>query len=493
MRLICPNCVAQYEVDENVIPPEGRDVQCANCGHNWFQDSVQMFSHHSDAPAGSGDPDSDVPPELFNDLEGRLDTDFVSPHAQTAPDPNDMEPEKARDDFQIEQEPDAPSSRLDQDVLDVLRTEAEYSSGEKPPAMVETASSDTLWDGSIRDVLQETQDAAPQLDDPIDPTSSEATQETEIPEVIVESADSTEKQNEPEAVDDLDEIRRRIMELEAQEDDIGPTPIYASEEEQEPVAQEISFEPNDDLTLADLDAEKPEHTSEPADPFAVEYVKPQNGDSPFSRPTASGGARNTVTEHVPPSPPERAPELEQDIPPSTDEPIYEENIPYEEHIPTPPSANQEMDTAIETLVAEQTDAQAISDRPRSKVAARPFPNVDNSNDELYGASQDRTEARKDMLPDVDELSSEIANDAENGVKDTQAKSKPAVKSKGSFLKGFKYALLLCIIIGILYLMQPIIVEYIPQAEGFLNQITQLVNMVAELIRSIAAQIQGMIG
>jgi len=37
MRLICPNCDAQYEVGEGVIPAEGRDVQCSNCGHTWFQ------------------------------------------------------------------------------------------------------------------------------------------------------------------------------------------------------------------------------------------------------------------------------------------------------------------------------------------------------------------------------------------------------------------------------------------------------------------------
>lgn len=37
MRLICPNCPAQYEVPEDAIPPAGRDVQCSNCGHMWFQ------------------------------------------------------------------------------------------------------------------------------------------------------------------------------------------------------------------------------------------------------------------------------------------------------------------------------------------------------------------------------------------------------------------------------------------------------------------------
>lgn len=37
MRLTCPNCDAQYEVDDSAIPEVGRDVQCSNCGHAWFQ------------------------------------------------------------------------------------------------------------------------------------------------------------------------------------------------------------------------------------------------------------------------------------------------------------------------------------------------------------------------------------------------------------------------------------------------------------------------
>ena len=41
MRLICPNCDAQYEVPDEVIPTSGRDVQCSNCGQTWFQ-------HHPD-------------------------------------------------------------------------------------------------------------------------------------------------------------------------------------------------------------------------------------------------------------------------------------------------------------------------------------------------------------------------------------------------------------------------------------------------------------
>jgi len=37
MRLVCPNCDAKYEVSDDAVPPEGRDVQCSSCGHAWFQ------------------------------------------------------------------------------------------------------------------------------------------------------------------------------------------------------------------------------------------------------------------------------------------------------------------------------------------------------------------------------------------------------------------------------------------------------------------------
>lgn len=43
MRLICPNCDAQYEVDASLVPSTGRDVQCSNCGKTWFQEPVETL------------------------------------------------------------------------------------------------------------------------------------------------------------------------------------------------------------------------------------------------------------------------------------------------------------------------------------------------------------------------------------------------------------------------------------------------------------------
>jgi predicted Zn finger-like uncharacterized protein len=36
MRLTCPNCGAEYEVSDGMVPPAGRHVQCTSCHTRWF-------------------------------------------------------------------------------------------------------------------------------------------------------------------------------------------------------------------------------------------------------------------------------------------------------------------------------------------------------------------------------------------------------------------------------------------------------------------------
>lgn len=95
MRLICPNCDAVYEVDDAAIPDTGRDVQCSSCGHAWFQlpPELEAALAVEDSLFGATDPNDD-------------DTD------ETGPLPAAAMPETRR-------------TTLDDDVLAVLREEAE--------------------------------------------------------------------------------------------------------------------------------------------------------------------------------------------------------------------------------------------------------------------------------------------------------------------------------------------------------------------------------
>lgn len=94
MRLTCPNCQAQYEVADSVIPTGGRDVQCSACGNVWFQYPSDVALRMRAA-----------------DLDDEDDGDDIG-----AP------------------RPPIPEKRIDKTVLDVLRQEAERELAERKQA-----------------------------------------------------------------------------------------------------------------------------------------------------------------------------------------------------------------------------------------------------------------------------------------------------------------------------------------------------------------------
>jgi len=78
MRLTCPNCGAQYEVPDEVIPQEGRDVQCSNCGDTWYQ-------AHPDHPEAATEPEPQSTATPQDD----------APEVQDQPDPDDLQDRKS--------------------------------------------------------------------------------------------------------------------------------------------------------------------------------------------------------------------------------------------------------------------------------------------------------------------------------------------------------------------------------------------------------------
>ncbi len=64
MRLICPNCDAQYDIADDVIPDGGRDVQCSSCAHTWFQtDKPRVAGRSPDQTKPSGAPSQPEAPK----------------------------------------------------------------------------------------------------------------------------------------------------------------------------------------------------------------------------------------------------------------------------------------------------------------------------------------------------------------------------------------------------------------------------------------------
>ncbi|CUK05763.1 family finger-like domain protein [Shimia thalassica] len=129
MRLSCPNCGAQYEVPDDVIPQAGRDVQCSNCGHTWFQgppeEDVSLTEElGGSVPVEDWTPediadDVDVEPEIepeesppmeeeevqppsvdLNDEEEDIEPEvFVEPHSEVSADFEENDVDNAPDDL----------------------------------------------------------------------------------------------------------------------------------------------------------------------------------------------------------------------------------------------------------------------------------------------------------------------------------------------------------------------------------------------------------
>jgi len=133
MRLICPNCGAQYEVPDEVIPETGRDVQCSNCGDTWFQSHPEH-----PAPAQDPEPTPEAEPQQPDNQDVTWDSpqdeaDDIPSESEPAPEP---EPEQAgapegddedADDRDGEDDtPEPPRRQLDPAIADVLREEAEH-------------------------------------------------------------------------------------------------------------------------------------------------------------------------------------------------------------------------------------------------------------------------------------------------------------------------------------------------------------------------------
>lgn len=93
MRITCPNCGAQYEVPDEVIPHDGRDVQCSNCGMTWFQahpDNPEAAGadHASEAVADVAEPDTE--PGTEPEIE-----DMPEPAATAQPERRELDPDVA--------------------------------------------------------------------------------------------------------------------------------------------------------------------------------------------------------------------------------------------------------------------------------------------------------------------------------------------------------------------------------------------------------------
>ena len=60
MRLVCPNCKANYEIPRHAVPISGREVKCDSCGHSWFQTRIKKNSEEKFIEPESKNAEEDI-------------------------------------------------------------------------------------------------------------------------------------------------------------------------------------------------------------------------------------------------------------------------------------------------------------------------------------------------------------------------------------------------------------------------------------------------
>lgn len=131
MRLTCPNCGAQYEVPDDVIPPEGRDVQCSSCGNTWFEGGLGPEAR-AESPAREASAFDDFPDPGPTGAAEELEPEAApEPEPDPAPEQEPFADEFADEDFPEEGEAQPASvprerskPRLDPALAGILREEA---------------------------------------------------------------------------------------------------------------------------------------------------------------------------------------------------------------------------------------------------------------------------------------------------------------------------------------------------------------------------------
>lgn len=143
MRLSCPNCGAQYEVPDDVIPSEGRDVQCSNCNTTWFQDHPDNLSTSAeDTPQPTPTEEGEQASETKHDAgdEDELAAAVANVLKRTRTTSEDVRDDTTVSDPQDEPDRDVPEfeASLDAQLAEDLEKGAEEPQEQPPVVEIET-------------------------------------------------------------------------------------------------------------------------------------------------------------------------------------------------------------------------------------------------------------------------------------------------------------------------------------------------------------------
>ncbi|PIB23239.1 hypothetical protein BFP76_09500 [Amylibacter kogurei] len=487
MRLICPNCTAQYEVAEGAIPENGRDVQCANCSHIWFQEPILFLDPVSKvetnlAPDYIPEPEPEVaprhqplPPEtqhfqslIRNDNIATEQPKVDEPVASDDPLPefrsvfgaHRQEPVQSQAEAPVEpQIPETPAPQAEPEtpsasssVLEVLRNEAAYAAdqtGKEAPK-----SSDISFELPELDEPQ-AQDVA--QNQPEDPDSETDRPDEQAPSEFVDDTSAIESN-----LDKTDDASPSIDETDQEDDAISRMfdRISNTETPDDPTiggdAAAESFDSSSDIddtdTATNLDETAPSEEESASD--IPSFV---------STAAVAAGAKKTVdvASFI-----ERLKSAEKTIERTPAESAYQ--AAQDAQIDADAMADQIMsqDDSVEPAPAEPTAPDTDLDiEPEADIAPKKGKTAFRDVDEIEGKIRLGADQAEAVKIETEAANEKIDLDGENKTHDTG----------GAFWNGFYAACIAVVLATLLYIMAPSVSKAIPAAEDTVNSYTAFVD------------------
>lgn len=495
MRLVCPNCVAQYEVADGTIPDTGRDVQCANCNHIWFQDAAFKLST---------DDLTHVPQKLYSTYDDEDGDDspgvFHSKRAHHGPDDSADAAERAL-------------PEVGNNVLDILRSEAAFSSRRRAAAHIDpaklhpepkkdTADSDDGVVFTHRQIGTRADDIAPPPESKDTEPSHRATDDRaeepgahaaasefrrlnwrhfdgSHPEVAPEAAEAegtaalAREEPEPDVTGLAADEAKRIAEAAvarnspdaqtAEPDKAAPTSTEEQEMEFRQAIRRVSVR-----SLADPAAEEEKEEEKATVPASRDLIR-QMPKAPELRADLHEDelVEDTVADEL-----HAATVVADDILPEDDAADLAEIEAEEEYLEATyaePDTETDFEESFEEedLEEEDTGADTVDDEQEADETEPSLTPIDDPND-IRQVRRSLVENRKVLLPDVEELNTSLRMD--NGGQDvdlrSSAFSEEDIANRNRFWLGLVTALMLFGILWALYLMGPAISDTFPAADPY---------------------------
>lgn len=443
--------------------------------------------------------------EPLDDLEIQTDDDAGENLLTETPDPDGFD-----DDYDDAPNPDLTPAPLDDEVLDVLRSEAAFSSAR---AKLDSATAQAL-DGDGPELKHAIEDASAPLEN--EPESEEGANVGSVEDEIV--------------LDDL----TAFLDAHSEEADTAGAPEPESEPEDdtnENVTPDETpkFDPLSDLEAirSQLDSIEPESETEKA----VEYQPILPADDPLPDFDITGDGDDTAEIEPNPSDPEDDRAEQTSVAASIAAATIDEDDDFEAERPrrayrADGGSEQEDDTSDEDTDSAAPLAAAAAavglSRPRTKgtrARARtlegfesaphreapaddttsepdetPLSDIDSPPEEIVAPQPDRNRRpksenkpnRKSLLPDVDELDASLRSEADQPRRrdrDMMEAHEEEVNrsSGGGFRRAFIWTLFIIALLLALYVMRPAIIATLPFTAVFLDPYAAVVDSIRLLI------------